>query len=51
MTLKEKLLKARKVEDIRHEMESYTNAIALGSKYKEYYQQKVQQLADKLKAL
>ena len=35
MTLKEQIAKARKVEDIRHELDTYQNAIKSGSKFEE----------------
>ena len=49
--LKDQLLRARKVEDIRHEMTTYENAIKSGSKYTEYYQRKVKELLVKLNAI
>jgi|TARA_B110000240_G_C13221787_1_gene334964 hypothetical protein len=51
VTLKEKVLRARIIEDLRHEMTTYQNAIEGGSKYTEYYQRKVNQLLEKMKAI
>ena len=51
MTLKEQIAKARKVEDIRHELDTYQNAIKGGSKFEEYYQSKIVELLKKLNAI
>jgi len=49
--LKDQLAKARKIEDIRHEMTTYQNAIKSGSSYSEYYQRKIKELLVKLNAI
>ena len=51
MTLKEKIAKARKVDDIRHELSTYESAIAGGSKFTEFYRNKMVQLLKKLEAI
>lgn len=51
MTLHEKLEKARKVEGIRHELETYELAIAANGKFSDYYRTKMIALQAKLKAI
>ena len=51
MTLKEKIARTRKVDDIKHEIATYEQALVGGSKYSEYYRTKMVQLKAKLEAI
>jgi hypothetical protein len=51
MSSKKKTAKARIISDIRHEISTYTAAIAGGSKFKDYYQSKLLKLEEKLKTV
>jgi hypothetical protein len=50
-SLRKKLEKARKVEGIRHELETYTLAVAANGKFSDYYKEKILKLQKKLEAL
>ena len=51
MDLKAKIARSRKIADIKHEMETYMNAINANSKYSDFYRGKVTILEAKLEAI
>jgi len=51
MTLKEKIAKVRKIDDIKHEMATYEQALVGGSKYSEYYTKQINNLKAKLEVI
>jgi len=51
MTLKEKIARTRKIDDIKHEMATYEQALVGGSKFAEYYNVKLNHLRIKLHSI
>ena len=51
LSLRQKLEKARKVEGIRHEMETYVLAIAAKGKFSDYYRNRLIALRGELDAI
>jgi len=51
MDLKAKIARSRKIADIKHEMETYANAIKANSKYADFYHGKRLALMVKLEAI
>ena len=51
MTLKEQIARTRKIDDIKHEMATYEQALVGGSKYAEYYTKQLTSLQTKLDSI
>jgi hypothetical protein len=51
MTLKEKIERTRKIDDIKHEMATYEQALVSGSDYSEYYTKQLTNLQTKLDSI
>ena len=51
MTIKEKIARIRKIDQIKEEISIYAESIKSNSKFKSYYEGKIDELSAKLKAI